>query len=113
MPHDDIKQSIHDAFDDEPEEVTAPPVPGSGNPALPIASLVVSLAGLVLGVIASWILSVAAGIAAIVLGLRARKKASPRLGLAYAGIALGVLNIMGSAVLVVLFLQRLSSLGLL
>lgn len=113
MPHDDIKQSIHDAFDDEPEKTTVPPAPGSGNPALPIASLVMGIVGIVLGTAVSWFLSVIAGIIAIVLGLLARKKASPRLRLANVGIVLGILDIVSSTALVVLFLQRLSSLGLL
>ena len=90
MSQEDIKQSIHDAFDENDQDVKKPvPKPGSGNPGLPIASLVFAVAGGILGGYVSWILSVIAGAVAIVLGIMARKQASPRLGLALTGIIIG------------------------
>lgn len=113
MSQDDIKLNIHDAFNDEPEVKSAAPAPGSGNPTLPIAAVVIGVLGLVLGIAVSWILSVVAGIVAIVLGALAKKKASPRPKLALAGIVLGILDILSSALLVALFLYKLASIGLL
>lgn len=70
MSQEDIKQSIHDAFDeDDPSPAKRAPKPGSGNPGLPIASLIFAVAGAILGGYVSWILSVIAGIVAIVLGV--------------------------------------------
>ena len=87
--------------------------PGSGNPGLPIASLIFAVAGAILGGYVSWILSVIAGIVAIVLGVVARKQASPRLGLALAGIAIGVLCVLSSLALVGIYLFKLKNMGLL
>ena len=114
MSQEDIKQSIHDAFDeDDPSPAKRAPKPGSGNPGLPIASLIFAVAGAILGGCVSWILSVIAGIVAIVLGVVARKQASPRLGLALAGIVIGVLCILGSLALVGIYLLQLKNMGLL
>ena len=111
MSQEDIKQSIHDAFDeDDPIPAKRAPKPGSGNPGLPIASLIFAVAGAILGGYVSWILSVIAG---IVLGVVARKQASPRLGLALAGIAIGVLCILSSLALVGIYLFKLKDMGLL
>lgn len=114
MSQEDIKQSIHDAFDDDDQNAQKPaPKPGSGNPGLPIASLIFAIAGGILGGYVSWILSVIAGIVAIVLGVMARKQASPRLGLALAGIIIGALCIISSLALVGIYLFQLKSMGLL
>lgn len=114
MSQEDIKQSIHDAFDeDDPSPAKRAPKPGSGNPDLPIASLIFAIAGAILGGYVSWILSVIAGIVAIVLGVVARKQASPRLGLALAGIVIGVLCILSSLALVGIYLLKLKNMGLL
>lgn len=111
MSQEDIKQSIHDAFDeDDPSPAKRAPKPGSGNPGLPIASLIFAVAGAILGGYVSWILSVIAG---IVLGVVARKQASPRLGLALAGIVIGVLCILSSLALVGIYLLKLKNMGLL
>lgn len=114
MSQEDIKQSVHDAFDEDDQDTQKPaPKPGSGNPGLPIASLIFAIAGGVLGGYVSWILSVIAGIVAIVLGVMARKQASPRLGLALAGIVIGALCIISSLALVGIYLFQLKSMGLL
>ena len=103
MSQEDIKQSIHDAFDeDDPSPAKRAPKPGSGNPGLPIASLIFAIAGAILGGYVSWILSVVA-----------RKQASPRLGLALAGIVIGVLCILSSLALVGIYLLKLKNMGLL
>ena len=114
MSQEDMKQSFHDAFDeDDPSPAKRAPKPGSGNPCLPIASLIFAVAGAILGGYVSWILSVIAGIVAIVLGVVARKQASPRLGLALAGIAIGALCILSSLALVGIYLFKLKDMGLL
>lgn len=114
MSQEDIKQSIHDAFDDDDQNATKrAPKPGSGNPGLPIASLIFAVAGAILGGYVSWILSVIAGVVAIILGIMARKQASPRLGLALAGIVIGALCILSSLALVGIYLLKLKSMGLL
>lgn len=114
MSQEDIKQSIHAAFDENDQDVKKPvPKPGSGNPGLPIASLVFAVAGGILGGYVSWILSVIAGAVAIVLGIMARKQASPRLGLALTGIIIGALCIISSLALVGIYLFKLKSMGLL
>lgn len=114
MSQEDIKQSIHDAFDeDDPSPAKRAPKPASGNPGLPIASLIFAVAGTILGGYVSWILSVIAGIVAIVLGVVARKQASPRLGLALAGIVIGALCILSSLALVGIYLLKLKNMGLL
>ena len=77
-----------------------PPSPAPAIPAFP-------------GGYVSWILSVIAGIVAIVLGVVARKQASPRLGLALAGIVIGVLCILSSLALVGIYLLKLKNMGLL
>ena len=103
MSQEDIKQSIHDAFDeDDPSPAKRAPKPGSGNPGLPIASLIFAVAGAILGGYVSWILSVIAGIVAIVLGVVARK-----------GIVIGVLCILSSLALVGIYLLKLKNMGLL
>lgn len=113
MAHEDIKTSIHDAFDGEPVPSASKPAPGSGNPGLPVACLIFAVAGAILGIFVSWMLSVVAGIVAIALGLVARKQAAPRMGLAWAGIALGALCVLGSILLVVIYAVQLANLGLL
>ena len=54
-----------------------------------------------------------AGVVAIILGIMARKQASPRLGLALAGIVIGALCILSSLALVGIYLFKLKSMGLL
>ena len=50
MSQEDIKQSIHDAFDEDDQNAQKPaPKPGFGNPGLPIASLIFAIAGGILG----------------------------------------------------------------
>lgn len=113
MSHEEIKTSIHDAFDEEPTGPAPTPAPGSGNPGLPVACLIFAVAGAILGVFVSWMLSVVAGIVAIALGIMARKQASPHRGLTRAGMVLGAVCILGSVLLVVIYAVQLASLGLL
>ena len=91
---------------------------GAGNtapdsPALSIASAVVGLAGVVIALWVSWILSVAAGVVAIVAGRMAihREAALPQA--AYAGQVLGFICVVANTVLMVFYIYQLMSLGLL
>ena len=84
-----------------------------GSPALSIASAVVGLAGIVIALWVSWILSVAAGVVAIVLGRMAIRREAPLPQAAYAGQVLGFICVVANTVLMVFYIYQLMSLGLL
>lgn len=84
-----------------------------GSPALSIASAVVGLAGVVIALWVSWILSVVAGVVAIVVGRMAIRREAPLPQAAYAGQVLGFICVVANTVLMVFYIYQLMSLGLL
>lgn len=74
--------------------------PGTGNPGLPVASLIFAVAAAILFAVVSWLYCCVAAGVAIVLGVLAHKQGSPRLGIAKAGIALGAVCIVVALALV-------------
>lgn len=84
-----------------------------GNPGLSIASVIFGIAGVILALWVSWILSVIVGIVAMALGIMARRQHAPYPKAALAGQVLGLICILANTLLVVVYVYQLMSLGLL
>lgn len=86
---------------------------GEGGDGLSIASAVLGAVGLICAFKVSWHVGVIAGIIAIVLGVLAHRRDAGKLGLAKAGIALGIASIVLLIGLVIAFAVQLAQVGLL
>ena len=86
---------------------------GEGGDGLSIASAVLGAVGLICAFKVSWHVGVIAGIIAIVLGVLAHRRSAGKLGLAKAGIALGIASIVLLVGLVIAFAVQLAQVGLL
>lgn len=100
----------------EPEPVeealgTGAEEPAPGNPGLSIATIIFGVVGVILALWVSWILSVIAGIAAIVLGRMASRQNAPYPRAILAGKVLGVICIFANAFMVFTYVAYLMSLG--
>ena len=115
MAKRDREKTLADAFAeaDAADKKKSVAMPGSGNPALPWVSLVLAIVGWVFGMFVSWFVSVLAGIAGIVVGVIARKKASPRQRMNTIALVLNILCVASSLFLVFFYLYKLWSLGVL
>lgn len=85
--------------------------PASGNPGLSIATIIFGVVGVILALWVSWILSVIAGIVAIVLGRMASRQNAPYPRAILAGKVLGVICIFANAFMVFTYVAYLMSLG--
>lgn len=102
----------------EPEPVeealgTGAEEPAPGNPGLSIATIIFGVVGVILALWVSWILSVIAGIVAIVLGRMASRQNAPYPRAILAGKVLGVICIFANAFMVFTYVAYLMSLGVL
>ena len=102
----------------EPEPVeealrTGTEEPAPGNPGLSIATIIFGVVGVILALWVSWILSVIAGIVAIVLGRMASRQNAPYPHAILAGKVLGVICIFANAFMVFTYVAYLMSLGVL
>lgn len=102
----------------EPEPVeealgTGTEEPAPGNPGLSIATIIFGVVGVILALWVSWILSVIAGIVAIVLGRMASRQNAPYPRAILAGKVLGVICIFANAFMVFTYVAYLMSLGVL
>lgn len=102
----------------EPEPVeealgTGTEEPSPGNPGLSIATIIFGVVGVILALWVSWILSVIAGIVAIVLGRMASRQNAPYPRAILAGKVLGVICIFANAFMVFTYVAYLMSLGVL
>lgn len=100
----------------EPEPVeealgTGAEEPAPGNPGLSIATIIFGVVGVILALWVSWILSVIAGIVAIVLGRMASRQNAPYPRAILAGKVLGVICIFANAFMVFTYVAYLMSLG--
>ena len=100
----------------EPEPVeealgTGSEEPAPGNPGLSIATIIFGVVGVILALWVSWILSVIAGIVAIVLGRMASRQNAPYPRAILAGKVLGVICIFANAFMVFTYVAYLMSLG--
>ncbi len=103
---------------EEPEPVeealgTGTEEPAPGNPGLSIATIIFGVVGVILALWVSWILSVIAGIVAIVLGRMASRQNAPYPRAILAGKVLGVICIFANAFMVFTYVAYLMSLGVL
>lgn len=112
MDSEPIKTDIDSAFQEPVRNSDSKPQAGTGNPGLPVASLIFAIVSVVLFLVVGWHVSILAGIVAIVLGVLAHKQASPNLGLAKAGIIVAVLCIVFAITLVGIVIYQLSRLGI-
>lgn len=87
--------------------------PAPGNPGLSIATIIFGVVGVILALWVSWILSVIAGIVAIVLGRMASRQNAPYPRAILAGKVLGVICIFANAFMVFTYVAYLVSLGVL
>lgn len=87
--------------------------PAPGNPGLSIATIIFGVVGVILALWVSWILSVIAGIVAIVLGRMASRQNAPYPRAILAGKVLGVICIFANAFMVFTYVAYLMSLGVL
>lgn len=87
--------------------------PAPGNPGLSIATIIFGVVGVILALWVSWILSVIAGIVAIVLGRMASRQNAPYPRAILAGKVLGVICIFANAFMVFTYVAHLMSLGVL
>lgn len=85
--------------------------PAPGNPGLSIATIIFGVVGVILALWVSWILSVIAGIVAIVLGRMASRQNAPYPRAILAGKVLGVICIFANAFMVFTYVAYLMSLG--
>lgn len=85
----------------------------AGNPGLSIATIIFGVVGVILALWVSWILSVIAGIVAIVLGRMASRQNAPYPRAILAGKVLGVICIFANAFMVFTYVAYLMSLGVL
>lgn len=85
----------------------------TGNPAFSIAAAAVGVVGLVCGAAISWMFCIVMGIAAMALGVIARRKNAKLPWLATVGIVLGVICIVSSLALVAIVSFQLIRLGVL
>lgn len=83
----------------------------AGNPGLSIATIIFGVVGVILALWVSWILSVIAGIVAIVLGRMASRQNAPYPRAILAGKVLGVICIFANAFMVFTYVAYLMSLG--
>lgn len=100
--------------DPEPAEEalgTGAEEPAPGNPGLSIATIIFGVVGVILALWVSWILSVIAGIVAIVLGRMASRQNAPYPRAILAGKVLGVICIFANAFMVFTYVAYLMSLG--
>ncbi len=87
--------------------------PAPGNPGLSIATIIFGVVGVILALWVSWMLSVIAGIVAIVLGRMASRQNAPYPRAILAGKVLGVICIFANAFMVFTYVAYLMSLGVL
>ena len=93
------------------EEPVGAEEPAPGNPGLSIATIIFGVVGVILALWVSWILSVIAGIVAIVLGRMASRQNAPYPRAILAGKVLGVICIFANAFMVFTYVAYLMSLG--
>lgn len=98
-------EPVEEALDAGAEE------PAPGNPGLSIATIIFGVVGVILALWVSWILSVIAGIVAIVLGRMASRQNAPYPRVILAGKVLGVICIFANAFMVFTYVAYLMSLG--
>lgn len=84
-----------------------------GNPGLSVATAIFGIVGVVLALFVSWILSIVAGIVAIVLGTMAKRQHAPYPRLITAGKVLGFICVVANTVMAVGYVLYLMKLGIL
>lgn len=87
------------------------PDDGSGSSMLSVVSACVGVAGIVLAIFVSWILSVLAGVLAIALAQLAARKRAGHPAAILVGRALGIVCIVANVAMVAYYACRLISLG--
>lgn len=114
IDNDAIVKDAVDTTDDLPENGTATggtaPDDGSGSSMLPIVSACVGVAGIILAMFVSWILSVLAGVLAIVLAQLAASKHAAHPMAIRIGRVLGIICIVANIAMVAYYAYRLVSL---
>lgn len=106
--------------DDEPADVASPSDDEDadadetlGNPGLSVATAIFGIVGVILALFVSWILSIVAGIVAIVLGTMAKRQNAPYPRMITAGKVLGFICVVANTVMAVGYVLYLMRLGIL
>lgn len=136
---EDIKQNIDDGIEadatapaactpeadtprgDEPADVASPSDADEdaetdealGNPGLSVATAIFGIVGVILALFVSWILSIVAGIVAIVLGTMAKRQNAPYPRMITAGKVLGFICVVANTVMAIGYVLYLMQLGIL
>lgn len=84
-----------------------------GNPGLSVATAIFGIVGVILALFVSWILSIVAGIVAIVLGTMAKRQHAPYPRMITAGRVLGFICVVANTVMAVGYVLYLMKLGIL
>ena len=84
-----------------------------GNPGLSVATAIFGIVGVILALFVSWILSIVAGIVAIVLGTMAKRQNAPYPRMITAGKVLGFICVVANTVMAVGYVLYLMQLGIL
>lgn len=84
-----------------------------GNPGLSVATAIFGIVSVILALFVSWILSIVAGIVAIVLGTMAKRQNAPYPRMITAGKVLGFICVVANTVMAVGYVLYLMQLGIL
>lgn len=84
-----------------------------GNPGLSVATAIFGIVGVILALFVSWILSIVAGIVAIVLGTMAKRQHAPYPRMITAGRVLGFICVVANTAMAIGYVLYLMKLGIL
>lgn len=84
-----------------------------GNPGLSVATAIFGIVSVILALFVSWILSIVAGVVAIVLGTMAKRQNAPYPRIITAGKVLGFVCVIANAVMAIGYVVYLMQLGVL
>lgn len=107
-PRDEPEGSVSHTGDEDVDADEA-----LGNPGLSVATAIFGIVGIILALFVSWILSIVAGIVAIVLGTMAKRQNAPYPRMITAGKVLGFICVVANTVMAVGYVLYLMRLGIL